>query len=385
MDRDRGVHPPLPSTLAQLTDEAFLAVLFREGASSRARIAAVTGISKPTMSESAQRLLGAGILVEVGQSTGRRGRPMVVYDVNPGYGHSIGVALQRDHIAVRAVDYKGGLIAEYRREADDDDLMSSVDHARALLARCSGEAGSPRLATALSVAAPVDPVSSTARPIQGAPMGGAVGEFGPALGLSAVESLRVDNDVNWATLAESRAAGSPQVSDFLYVYVGAGIGAGLYLSGQLHRGSTGLAGEIGFVRAASGQTLMHRLGHSVLGAADGRSIDIERACRLLEAPVASSDVEAIVDDLAQAITNAAAVTDPGRIVLGGPLAQTRVIASLLTQRIAATALSPVEVAVSQLGRDAPLHGATTAALELAHEKRTLAAGTAIGNWSGVQR
>ena len=39
--------PPLPRTLAQLTEEAFLEVLYRDGASSRAAIAKITGISNP--------------------------------------------------------------------------------------------------------------------------------------------------------------------------------------------------------------------------------------------------------------------------------------------------------------------------------------------------
>lgn len=44
---NRGLHPvaaPLPATLAQGTDAAFLDVIYRDGASARARIAKVTGI-----------------------------------------------------------------------------------------------------------------------------------------------------------------------------------------------------------------------------------------------------------------------------------------------------------------------------------------------------
>jgi predicted NBD/HSP70 family sugar kinase len=359
---------PLPSTLAQLTDDAFLEVLYRHGASSRATVAKATGISKPTISESAQRLLADGIIIEVGQATGNRGRSPLLYDVNPHYGHVIGVALERGNVAARALDSTGGLICEERIEAGDEDLPTAIADARDLVTMCSHRAGSPRLATAISVAAPIDPRTHTVRELPDAPFTGAVPAFREAVGLTAGESMLVDNDVNWATLAESRIGSMTVQADFLYVYLGAGVGSGLFLSGHPHRGAHGTAGEIAFLRMADGTTLMSRLARSRIGSDDSRSIDLQRARAVFNSAAAMADTEALLDDIAGAIVTVATIVDPDYVVLGGPLAETVRVAEDLPARIHRTAIAELDIAVSPLGRTAPLDGAAIAALEQARRR-----------------
>ena len=372
------VAAPLPSTLAQLTDETFLDVLFRQGCSSRAQIAKSTGISKPTISESAQRLLAAGLIVEVGQTaTGMRGRSAVLYDVNPHHGHTLGIVLERGHVAVKALDHKGAVVFERQIDADDENLPAAIADARDLIAQCTADVGTPRLATALSVAAPIDPRTHTVRQLPDAPFTGSVPDFAPALQIGTTEPLIIDNDVNWATIAESRTGSMPEAENFLYVYLGAGVGAGLFLSGGLHRGASGTAGEIAFLRMSSGETLMNRLGHSPIGTPDGRSIDLARARALLDTEAPDRAADAILDDLAHTIVNVTTAIDPGRIVLGGPLSEMVRITEGLRRRIEDTALTDVEVTMSPLGRTAPLEGAAIGAFELAHQYRAKNAGMTV--------
>jgi predicted NBD/HSP70 family sugar kinase len=357
---------PLPSTLAQITDDAFLDVLYKQGAVSRVAIAKATGISKSTISESALRLLAAGIIIEVGHATGNRGRSPLLYDVNPSYGHVLGVVLERGNVAVRALAWTGGLICEERIEAGDEDLPTAIADARGLVATCTQLAGSPRLATAISVAAPIDPRTHTVRQLPDAPFTGAEAAFGEAVGLTADESVLVDNDVNWATLAESRIGSMTAADDFLYVYLGAGIGSGLFLSGHPYRGAHGTAGEIAFLRMSGGETLMSRLARSPLGSADGRSIDVTRARVLLDTPTA--ELDDLIDDLARAIVNVTTATDPAHVILGGPLARTAAIARDLTARVRRGALTELDITISPLGQSAPLDGTVIAALELARRR-----------------
>lgn len=358
---------PLPSTLAYLTDDTFLEVLIREGPASRARIAKVTGISKPTISESAQRLLTAGLIAEVGQTTtGARGRSAVLYDVNADYGHIVGVALERGHVVVRTLDYRGALVCERQTDTTGGDLEDAVAEARNLVDEGSSVADTPRLAVAVSVAAPVDPRAYTVRPLADSPFTGTVPDFAAALGLAPDEPLVVDNDVNWATIAESRVGSMQEAENFLFVYFGSGIGAGLFLSGGLHRGAGGSAGEIAFLRMSNGETLMRRLGRSPIGTPDGRSIDLARAREFLGV---DTGLDEIVDDTVRVISNVATAIDPGRIVLGGPLSEIEPFADRLRIGIERAALTSLEVGVSSLGRDAPVEGAAIGALELASRSR----------------
>ncbi|KIQ61816.1 glucokinase [Kitasatospora griseola] len=60
-------------------------------------------------------------------------------------------------------------------------------------------------------------------------------------GLSAV----VENDANCAAWAEFRFGAAAEYEDMVLITVGTGIGGGIVLDGRLHRGSFGVAGEIG--------------------------------------------------------------------------------------------------------------------------------------------
>lgn len=57
--------------------------------------------------------------------------------------------------------------------------------------------------------------------------------------------VAVDKDTNAAALAEARLGAGRSFRHFLYVTAGTGIGGGLVLNGDLYRGATGGAGDIG--------------------------------------------------------------------------------------------------------------------------------------------
>src|SRR5262249_29185575 len=54
----------------------------------------------------------------------------------------------------------------------------------------------------------------------------------------------VENDINLAAIGEQAKGLGAQAADFVFLSVGTGVGAGLVLDGELHRGRFGAAGEI---------------------------------------------------------------------------------------------------------------------------------------------
>ena len=68
------------------------------------------------------------------------------------------------------------------------------------------------------------------------------------VGLSAV----VDNDANCAAWAEWRFGAAQNESDLVCITLGTGIGGGLVIGGQVHRGRHGLAGEFGHMQVVEG-------------------------------------------------------------------------------------------------------------------------------------
>jgi len=57
----------------------------------------------------------------------------------------------------------------------------------------------------------------------------------------------VDDSVRAATLAEKRYGAACSVDNFVFVSIGAGIGAGIFTDGRIYRGGNGLAGEFGHI------------------------------------------------------------------------------------------------------------------------------------------
>ena len=69
----------------------------------------------------------------------------------------------------------------------------------------------------------------------------------------------LENDANTGALAEAWWGGHPPMSALAYIKVATGVGAGLILNGELHRGAAGMAGEIGHT-VIDGNTAVCRCG-----------------------------------------------------------------------------------------------------------------------------
>ena len=56
--------------------------------------------------------------------------------------------------------------------------------------------------------------------------------------------MSVENDINLAAVGERWRGMARGIEDFVFLSVGTGLGAGLVLRGELHRGRHGAAGEV---------------------------------------------------------------------------------------------------------------------------------------------
>lgn len=61
--------------------------------------------------------------------------------------------------------------------------------------------------------------------------------------------VMVDNDVNLMAMGEQQAGVARSAKDFLCVKIGTGIGCGIVVGGEVYRGTTGSAGDIGHIVA----------------------------------------------------------------------------------------------------------------------------------------
>jgi glucokinase len=242
-------------------------------------------------------------------------------------------------------------------------------------------------------------ISSVNLPIVNVPVRDLIAE---RLGLPAF----LDNDANVAMLAEHRFGAARGATNALMLTIGTGIGGGIIINGELYRGTTGAAGELGHVvidqagppcqgncpnrgcvEALASGTALGREGRlaaqthpgSVLGRAlvAGEEIDGKRVTdAALEGDGIAGEVLATIGRrLGVALSSLANIFEPGVIVIGGGVAAAgELLLEPARAEVAARALPPMNatpVVAAELGPDAGMIGAAVLALEeLATDEET---------------
>src|SRR3954468_9059901 len=172
--------------LRRLTDRRVFEQLLEAETLPRAEIAARTGISKPTISESVRRLLDAGVVLEGGRQSGSRGRAGTYCRLRTDTTAALAVSGGPDGIVVDTFDLKNQPIAHVEQPVpapiDGDTLEPLLLHAaQAAAERTPGAVRS----CVVSVAAPVDRRTGRLVPPRYAPF--IHGTFDPRRSLSLFE------------------------------------------------------------------------------------------------------------------------------------------------------------------------------------------------------
>src|SRR5437763_12482792 len=110
--RDDGrVTAGTPSLLRAINERSVLDLIHRRGPLSRAQVARVSGLSKPTVSLALSGLLEARLVREVGRSRGERGPSALLYELNPGAGWVVGIDVGRHWVRAAIADIAGTILA----------------------------------------------------------------------------------------------------------------------------------------------------------------------------------------------------------------------------------------------------------------------------------
>lgn len=220
------------------------------GPLTRSEMAERTGLSAAAVTKAVRPLIEAGYLVEDTDEEARRalGRPANPVRVEGGRALFIGVKVTGDELIGVLTDLCCRIrVARHVPLPDRDPepvLAAIADLVRELLTEADGF-GVPVLGLGLAVSGDVDRAAGTVR-------------YSPFLEwrdvplaeLAAMTTglpVTVDNDVRALTVAEQWFGAGVGLSDFAVVTVGAGIGCGLVVHGQVVAGAHGVAGEIGHV------------------------------------------------------------------------------------------------------------------------------------------
>jgi predicted NBD/HSP70 family sugar kinase len=396
--------PGSPAFLRQLNAAAVLQAIRTDGPVSRADLARSTGLSKPTVNGAVELLLDQGYLLEVADGTGENGRPP-----RPGrrprllrfassVGHVLGIDIGANKVLVAVADLAGDVRAVERRRTtargrkNPEALLGLVADAARRALEVAEVPHESLKAVGVGTPGVVDPVSGR---ITLAPQ--LAGWEGIQLG-ARLEPLfgcpvLVDNEVRLSLLAEQWRGAAHGVDHAFLVQIGVGIGGGVLLGGEVHRGATGAAGEIGYLplfddeesadglgpfEHAAGGTAFARLAQRgvaeagratpllELAGGDAAAIDAETvfAAAAQRDPVAIGVLEELFDRLARGIAAAIVILDPSIVIVGGGISRAGMsLLEPLERRVRALVPVAPRVVLSTLGDEAVALGAVRSALD----------------------
>jgi predicted NBD/HSP70 family sugar kinase len=340
---------------------------------SRAEISRRSGISKPTVSLALRSLLDAGLVREAERGPDGPGYGAVYFEPVAEAALVLGLDLGARFVRGAICDL-GGTI---RARQDVELAVADVEGATEAIARLrdsllDAATLDPSLVDGVVVGVPgVVASDGTLRLIEnvsGLEGRSFAGELQEALELP----VALENDINLAALGEQWQGVARGVDDFAFLSVGTGMGAGLVLSGELHRGRNGAAGEIDFALVGVGQTLDPSAPEVAELARDLGGLNADPRAVFGAARNGDSGARAVVDEVARRIAlhvaAIAGVADVELVVLGGGIgANGDLLLDPVARLLAEWLQFPPRVEVSTLGEAAVLTGALAVGLQAALE------------------
>ncbi|SFB92143.1 ROK family transcriptional regulator [Streptomyces aidingensis] len=367
---------------------AVLLQLVRDGRPrTRAELAAESGLARSTVAERIDTLLTSGLLrhTDKGPSTG--GRPPSLFAFNPAARVVLAADVGATHVKAALTDLSGQVLVEQNRAMDiaagPDAVLGELCALGDTLLGEIGRTQRDLLGIGIGLPGPVEHASG--RPTNPPIMPGwdgfdVPGHVQERLGGAAT---LVDNDVNIMALGEHRTHW-PEWPHMIFVKVATGIGSGLICGGRLHRGSQGVAGDMGHVQlphgaevpcrcgnvgcleaVASGAALAARL--TGLGSPAGGSADVVGLARS-GSVTALKLVRQAGRDIGEVLATAVSFFNPSVIVIGGALSQAgeHLIAGVrevVYQRSLPLATQNLRIVQSRAGERAGIYGAALMVVE----------------------
>ncbi len=325
---------PIKATLRETrehNERLVLATIYDAGRISRADVARRTGLTRTTVSDVMDGLIGDGLCREVGRGPSTGGKAPILLEVPEEARLLVGVDLGDRVFTAATVNLRGEIIDRVDVPSEDADGDEALNLALDLIARLLENVTGPILGIGIGAPGLVDRgdgvvIQAVKRDWRHLPLGALVSE---RFGLP----VHVANDAQAAGLAE-HVFGAARGLNLVTVKVGQGIGAGLVLNGELFEGDGFGAGEIGHTvvdpdgevcrcgrrgcleTVASARAVLTRL-----SAACGRTVSLDEAVSLFR--IGDEAARRIVIDaginLGAALAGMVGMLHVRRIVLAGTM------------------------------------------------------------------
>jgi glucokinase len=385
-----------PRLLRDFNAQQILRLLRQQGPCSRADLARSSGLSAPTISSAVAYLHQNGLVEPMGPGPSKGGRRPDLFRFNARAGYVAGVDIGTSLVKVAVADLDGTVIESqafptHSRSTPEHvvSLIAAGIHrlrnrhripAKRLMALAIAVPGITDVANGIVVSAPILPGWNSV-PLRD--------NLFKKVGVPTV----IENDVNLAALGEGRCGIARGEKNFVFLTVGTGVGAGIFINGQMYHGADWAAGEIGYLYVPGaeesplailnpgplegliGARAIERAWKS-LGGGNGKSggpklpmgagsiIDLAEE----KEPIAITLLQQTARILADAITNICVVLNPSLVVLGGRVGSRPALFKATREIIERNEFCRPRLAVSTLATEAAVLGAVHLAVSEAERK-----------------
>jgi predicted NBD/HSP70 family sugar kinase len=386
-----------PELLRRVNARRILRLLRLQAPCSRADLVRYSGLSAPTVSNTIAYLQKKRLVEPMGPGPSNGGRPPGLLRFNSTLGFVVGVDIGTSLVRVAIADLNGTIVGKWvgntRLHSTPDRAASLVGTAlrgqlrdlrispKKLLTLVAGIPGITNVRDGVVLSAPILPSGWSDVPLRG------------MLKEKTGIPTTIENDVNLAALGEKWCGTARGERNFVFLTIGTGVGAGIFVDGRLYHGADWTAGEIGYLYVPGTREAplaIRRQGslEDILG-----SRGIERAWRRfwgkgskpprhlsrdLSAveifdlgekgdPLARSVLQQTARILADAITNVCVVLNSSLVILGGRVGSHPSLLEATRAILNRNEFSRPRLALSSLGREAQLLGAIWLALHTAED------------------
>jgi len=390
--------PSRPAHLRFANCRTLLQLLRAHGPCSKADLVRSSGLSAPTVSSAIAQIEALGLVETLGEGESSGGRPPELIQFNATHGYVAAADIGGTRLRMMLADLNGTPVAHWSTQfaADQKDpasVCSVLDEGLRAMCQQTNIAISKVLHLTAGAPGITDVRAGIVR-------------FAPNLTAWTEVPLRamlrkqtgietiVENDTNLAAVGEYRQGAAEGVEDFIFVAMGTGVGAGIFLRGSLHHGARWSAGEIGYLGIPGvprEPVEMHKTGQleRVIGGAGIERQWLERLERAglrneaelaeLRAPqifdlaqegdlLALEVLQSTAGILADAIATLALVFNPDLIVLGGGVGSHDRLCRETDRLLRNADFAPPRIRTSFLGTQAQLHGAISLSLSAVESK-----------------
>ena len=307
------------------SERKILGLLFKRRTMTQADISRATGLTQQSASRICASLSKRGFLNEGERvSSGKRGYPSTTFRLEPTASYAFGVSLQVECVFLSMVDFSGGIVEELQHQFISMPIAPVLDWINeAIKELCERHLVAHSQVAGVGVGIAGSHIGETEHEGFNTPF-----QLEEWAGMNVSQRISehigfpvwTDNDGNVAALGECMIGVGRWANSFAYLNLGAGVGGGVILDGELWRGRYGNAGEFAGglppnIYPFPNLELLRRI-----LVADG--IELNSVSELVENYDPSwqgiSDwIARVRDSLSIIASNATAILDVDVIVLGG--------------------------------------------------------------------